>query len=222
MKHYQALIFDFDGTLANTLPDIAAAGNHVLTSMGLAAHDVDYYRNVVGDGQVAFIKKILRPEDCTQENIEKFSELYSTYFSAHADTLTTPFPGMVDAVQKLRAAGYKLAVLTNKNDAFANRSARRYFGDGAFDFVRGGVKGFPLKPAPDGAFLVCEAIGVKPADCLFIGDGYHDVRTGKNAGMDTLAVSWGYRPRQELVEEQPTYLVDSVDEMLRLLLEGRA
>lgn len=220
---YKACIFDLDGTLANTLYSIAGFSNRALHECGYPEIEPERYRRIVGDGVVVQLQRMMDavcPNGWTPEEEQNVRLLYDRYYNADPMKDIRTYPGMLQLLQALRANGLKTAVFSNKPDSWAQPIIEKLFPAGAFDAVRGKCDGVPRKPAPDGALLLAQTLGVQPAECLYIGDTNTDMQTGANAGMDTVGVLWGFRDRQELEAAHACAVASEPKEVLQIALHG--
>jgi phosphoglycolate phosphatase len=204
----KAMVFDMDGTILHTLPDLAKITNLALAEMGFPLRTQEEVLTYVGNGADRLIDQATpataSKEQCAQ-TLKRWRELYLE----EGDQLTEPFPGMADALRALRARGVKTAVLSNKFDAAVRRLAEEYF-PGLFDTARGEIPPIPRKPDPTSLLQVCEELGVDPADTAYVGDTSVDVEVARNAGTYAVGVSWGYDKALPLpLEELDAYVQDA-------------
>ncbi|MGA0369178.1 MAG: HAD family hydrolase [Kiritimatiellia bacterium] len=212
-----AVLFDLDGTLVDSLQDIAASMNQVLTRRGFPEHPVEAYRFFVGDGMEMLARRCLPAEtdiSCSliEDLVREMKETYATQWRNHPD----PYPGIREMLRGLTRAGLRLGVFSNKPESFTREMVFHVFGEEIFETVRGAREGVPVKPAPDGARAILAAWGLKPEQVLYVGDTNTDMATGKNTGMFTVGVTWGFRDRQELEAGGADGVVDHPDEILRM------
>ena len=202
----KAIMFDLDGTLIDSLPDIAAAMNRTLARYGLATHSLDAYRYLVGDGVVNLSRRAVGTH---QEYTQRVMQDYQQDYAHHCACLTHPYDGIPETLHALRGAGYLIFVFSNKDQADAEQVCAHYFPDFPFDCVRGRQEHIPVKPAPDGAMQILDAFRLSPDDCWYVGDTNTDMRCGANAGMETIGVLWGFRDKEELVESGARHIAAS-------------
>ena len=196
---FKGVIFDLDGTLLDTLRDLADAANASLSHYGYPEHPVDAYRYFVGDGLQTLVQRIL-PDSATEYDIkklmEKFTELYTTMWNIH----TAPYPGVLEMLNSLAGEGCLLSVLSNKPHQFTQLCVKSLFPEVAFAFVYGNREGVAKKPDPVGALEIAEKMNLSVNEILYVGDTATDMQTGNRAGMKTVGVEWGFRTREELEE----------------------
>ncbi len=215
MRMYKLVIFDLDGTLLNTLGDLAAAGNHALEQMEKPQHPVEAYKLFVGNGIPNLVHRIL-PEGHTDDEHEKCLALFNEYYSAHKSDRTVPYSGMKELLERLGEQGVTCVVNTNKAHEFSAELLKAAFGDLVRDLIGFGV-GYPAKPAPDAAAELCRRYGVEKREALYVGDSSVDMQTAAAAGIDACAVLWGFRSYEELSAFAPRYMVSSAEELLEII-----
>jgi phosphoglycolate phosphatase len=207
----RAAIFDLDGTLADTLADIATAMNRALASLSLPPHDLAAYRVFVGEGVEHLADRALPPgrADLRPELIERYLARYDeVYLDA-----SVPYPGIVELLDALAARGMPLAVFSNKPHAATQKLVSALFGDTRFVSVAGRKPDVPKKPDPTGALAVARQVGIAPADFIFVGDTAIDMQTAVAAGMIPVGVRWGFRP-EELTANGARFVVATPSDIL--------
>lgn len=212
---YRLVIFDLDGTLLNTLDDLAATGNHTLKTLGYPTHPVEAYRHFVGNGIPNLVHRML-PEGHTDEQHEQCYKLYQEHYSKHKTDLTVPYEGIVELVKKLDSLGIVCCVNTNKSHEFARELVQRFFGD-SIKAVIGQGSGFPLKPSPDAALEFCRRYDIPKENALYVGDSNVDMQTAAAAGIDACAVLWGFRDREELEAYAPEHIAENIIQLRRII-----
>ena len=216
---YQTVLFDLDGTLLNTIADLAAAGNHVCRENGWPEYTVDQFRAMVGHGIRNLVIQF-SPEDRREAaEVDRTLAQFSAYYGAHSMDRTAPYPGIPELLDRLRAAGLRLAVCSNKADDFSVDLIEHYF-PGRFALVRGKRPGVPVKPDPAIVHGMLADLRAAPAGAIFVGDSGTDIRTGHNAGLPACGVTWGFRSRASLVEAGADFLADTPAQLEQLLLAG--
>ncbi|MBL9157643.1 MAG: HAD-IA family hydrolase [Verrucomicrobiales bacterium] len=196
----KAVLFDLDGTLLDTLQDLATSGNEVLAGRGLPPHPLDAYRTFIGNGMVNLARDVFPPEmrPETEEQIAAVLEEYRAAYSRNWTKTTVPFPGIAGVLDRLVADRIPIGVVSNKAHDFTLQCVETFLGDWKWDVLIGAREGHPRKPDPAGALEAAAVLGVAPEDCLFVGDSDVDMMTAKAAGMRAIGVSWGFRPVEEL------------------------
>lgn len=211
----KAYIFDFDGTLVNSLPSIAYFANKALNKFGLPSISDERYKMLVGNGAVSLTKRMLREVNAEPSMFDAvYHEYYDTY-DQNFSYLTEPYDGIVDMLKELKKRGCKTAIVSNKPHITTAKICEELFGD-LIDICRGQVEGCPIKPDPTAVFEVIEQLGVEKEDCVYCGDTITDMETGKNAGLYTVGVLWGFRDLDELKSGEPQIIVSHPDEILKI------
>ncbi len=193
-----AMLCDLDGTLLDTLTDLADAANRVLAEAGLPIHPLSAYRGFIGDGSRRLITRALPQDRRNPDTVDAFLERFKADYGANWKSATRPYPGIRELLQTLTRRGIPLAVVTNKPQEFAECCLAHFFADVTFRAVRGQTGNRPLKPDPAPALDAAAQLGVAPATCLMLGDSGVDMQTARGAGMLPLGASWGFRPVAEL------------------------
>ena len=193
-----ALIFDLDGTLLDTLQDLAIAVNTVLKANGFPAHPIDAFRYFVGRGVNYMLEQALPEDQRDAEKINKYVAEFSAYYAEHWADYTRPYTGVPELLKKLSAQGLPLAVLSNKPHDFTVQCVKQLLGDIPFAFVWGHQKMYPRKPEPDSALALADLLHSDPKDIMFVGDTSIDMQTATRAGMYAAGVAWGFRTVDEL------------------------
>ena len=216
------ILWDLDGTLIDTLDDLGAAVSHTLRLRGLPTHGRDEYRRMVGHGVRNLVKRALEASGTQIEDtpggealVDEALADFKVYYSAHIDVYSKPYPGMPELIAELNAAGVKMAVVSNKFQEGTDHLIREFFPKIRFAAILGNRPGFPLKPDPA---IVEEALAradVSRSEALLIGDSPTDMHTAENGGIDSLAVSWGYRTREDLAAYR---IVESVADLRKIIL----
>ncbi len=212
----KAVIFDLDGTLLNTLGDLTAAVNHALTAHGFPLRTEGEVRTFVGDGVKELIARSC-PPGTHEETRRAALEAYLPYYAAHNADRTAPYPGVMDLLIALKAAGYRLAVVSNKHAPGVKALCGRFFGD-YLDVAVGQDGARPPKPAPDSLLYAMEQMGVSPEDVWYVGDSAQDVQTARAAGVKCAAVTWGFQDEGRLLAEKPTALTHTAEELKATIL----
>ena len=214
---YDLVIFDLDGTILDTLDDLAAAANAALAQGGYPQRTRDEVRRFIGNGVARLMKRALpegSPDDVCSLALQRFNDYYARHLNDH----TVPYDGIADLFASLRGAGVRVAVNSNKPDAAVQSLCRDHF-DGLIEMALGERPEIPRKPAPDGARRIMEALGVSAERTLYVGDGDSDILTAEKAGVDGAWVSWGFRRREELTGLRIPHAFDSIASLKTFLLE---
>ena len=208
------VIFDLDGTLLNTISDLGAACNHALERMGFPPHPIQAYNFMVGNG----VRKLLeRAEpDADEEQIEEMPKYFREYYDEHCCDATRPYPGVPELLEQLTAEGVSVAVATNKYQSAASHIITHFFPQIPFVAVLGQVADRPTKPDPSIVFTVLSEHPNPKADTLFVGDSAVDIETARRACIDSVGVTWGFRPVTELRKACADHLVSTPAEILRI------
>lgn len=220
-RRFQTILFDCDGTLLNTIDDLAAAGNHVCELHGWAPYSIDEYKRKVGNGQRVLASRIVPAELAANEAlVNQVYEEFCAYYAQHKEDHTGAYPGIIEAVSDLAERGIKMGVLTNKDQDAAQVLVDRHFA-GLLPVVQGRVDGIPAKPDPAMTHALMERLRADPLTTLMVGDTSVDVASGVNAGIDACGVLWGFRDRAELEEAGARWVVATPAELVALVLDER-
>ncbi len=211
------IIFDLDGTLLNTIEDLAAATNQALLRLGYPQHPTPAYLRFVGNGINKLFERALPPAARTQENILRVRSLFVPYYNQHGADLTSPYEGIVALLEALQTRGIKLAVASNKYQEATAELVKHYFPQIAFSAVLGQREGLPTKPDPLFVQEILKQTGVSAVHTLYVGDSDVDMQTALNAGVDACAVTWGFRTRAELAAYRPKYMANAPQDILQML-----
>ena len=212
------VIFDLDGTLLDSLEDIAASTNYALQQMGQPTHPVGSYKSFVGNGIAKLFERALPEEERSSENITRMRELFTAWYHEHMTDATRPYEGLPELLAELHQKGLKLAVASNKYHAATERLVAHYFPDLPFVSVLGHRNGTAAKPDPAIVQEILDLSGIAPQQTLFIGDSGVDMQTAINSDTIACGVSWGFRSRSELESFNPPFLVDNATELREVLI----
>lgn len=210
----QAVLFDLDGTLLNTLEDIADSMNRALSENGLPEHPLNAYRYFVGDGVKTLAK---RATGFKEDMVPTVQKAYQSHYAAGCRNKTRPYEGVVKMLAVLMQRGLKLCVFSNKPHPDTLNVMAYYFPDMRFDLVRGQKENVPVKPDPTGAFEIARELDIPPENFLYVGDTGVDMACANAAGMIPVGALWGFRPREELIEHHARHLIEKPEELLALL-----
>lgn len=210
-------IFDLDGTLINTIADLASSTNYALSKCGFPTHHTSEYKFFVGNGINKLFERSLPEGEKTEVNILKIRAEFIPYYDIHNADESRPYDGIPEILDKLQSQGIMLAVASNKYHSATQKLIKHYFPDINFIKVLGQREGKNPKPDPDIVFDILNAAGVDKKDVLYIGDSGVDMQTAKNAGVISVGVTWGFRPLSELKQFSPDYIIKHPQEILSLI-----
>lgn len=213
----QLVIFDLDGTLINSVADLGQATNHALQLHGFPMHDLSKYNYFVGNGVAKLIERALPEQFRDAATIEKVKSDFLDYYMRHKTDLTRPYDGIPELLHALQEKGVKIAVASNKFIAGTQALVKGFFPDIDFCAVLGQREGVPIKPDPYIANEAMQLAGVDRGDCLYVGDTATDMQTASNAGLESVGVSWGFRPVSELKDAGAAHIIDKPAELLSLV-----
>ncbi len=217
MPRYRAVLFDLDGTLLDTLEDLADSYNAALEQCGFPSRPLQNYRYYVGDGVENAVRRALPAGAADPETVERVATLAREEYRKRWDEKTRPYDGVPEMLRGLADRGLKLAVLSNKDHAFTEQCVDGLLGEWDFDCVLGVGNGVPIKPDPTGARMVMEALCVPAEDFLYLGDTATDMRTAVAAGMCPVGALWGFRDAEELRNAGAKHLISDPRDLLGLL-----
>lgn len=213
-------IFDLDGTLLNTIEDLAEACNHALEMCGFPVRELEEYNTLVGRGIYNLFKGALPPSARSEDMIMKMKGYFLPFYDMHKSDRTRPYDGIYGMLDTLSSAGIKLAVASNKYQDGTEKLVGKYFGKYRFEKVIGQRDGHPIKPDPMIVMEAMEAAGIGNRDeVVYCGDSDVDMQTGINSGVTTIGVLWGFRTREELQAYNPWAIADSPEQLAGLILD---
>ena len=211
----RAVIFDLDGTLLDTLDDLADAGNATLAALGYPTHPVASYRQFVGNGVATLVERVL-PEGAQHDFDRALARMREEY-AVHWKIKSRPYPGIPEMLDALVEKKIPLCVLSNKPDQFCQLTMEHFFGRWPWAVVMGESEQFPRKPDPAGALAIAERLGIAPGEFLFLGDSPMDVACALNAGMNPVGATWGFREKATLKEAGGKIFIDKPQDLLNIL-----
>ena len=212
---YKAVLYDMDGTVLDTLADLTDAVNVSLRRFGLPEQPAMHVRDVLGNGARRLIMGCL-PEGTDERTADAVLEFYKPYYDAHCREKTAPYPGIIELMQRLRDAGVKQAVVSNKPDGAVKELAELFFG-GLIESAVGESETVRLKPCPDAVLAAAKLMGADREECVYVGDSEVDIETARRAGMDCISVAWGFRDEDMLRAEGAACIVHSAEELFEAL-----
>ncbi|MDE6402820.1 MAG: HAD family hydrolase [Muribaculaceae bacterium] len=213
------VIFDLDGTLLNTIADLGCACNHALTAMSFPTHDLTQYPFMVGNGITRLIERALPPDNRDETTVMTARKHFLNYYEVHCTDLTTPYDGIDKLLQQLVANDIKVAVASNKYQAGVTKLISHFFPDTPWVAVEGQRENRPIKPDPSIVHDIMTVAGVNAGDVLYVGDSGVDIDTAANAALESVGVTWGFRPESELRDHHARYIAHDTTAILALALE---
>lgn len=213
---YKGVIFDLDGTLLDTIGDLADAMNHVLGRLGFPGHNIDTYKLLVGDGMENFVTKALPEEHRTKELIGRYVKELIREYDESALEKTKPFEGVKVLLKELHKRGIKLAILSNKTDKLAKNNVANLLPEELFEIVLGARPNIPNKPDPTSALEIAEILQLKPSEIVYLGDTNTDMKTASAAGMFPVGALWGSRTAEELTTGGAKKLLEKPIDLLEM------
>ncbi len=216
----KAIIFDLDGTLIDSLTDIALCMNEVLEKLNYPTHDINKYNYFVGDGALVLTQNAL-PKNSSQEEINKVLEHFKELYDLGIHNNTKPYEGIRELLRALESSVLKVGILSNKPHAFTLKYAQKFFSDFTLEEVHGQKENVPKKPHPAGALDIANAFRLKPCEIVYVGDTATDIKTAKNAGMQSIGVLWGFRTKEELVENGADYIVETPQQIWDIIQKNQ-
>ncbi len=215
MSNKKCVIFDLDGTLLYTLEDLKNSVNFALKESGFSQRSLDEVRQFVGNGIENLMRKAV-PDNITEEEFKACFESFKAHYKIHSEDNTKEYDGITDALKVLKNDGYLIAVVSNKADFAVKTLCDKYF-QGLLNVAFGEREGIKRKPCPDSVNEVTKILGVSKENCYYVGDSEVDVKTAHNAGIKCIACTWGFREKSVLENENPEYIIDSPEEILRIV-----
>ncbi len=210
------IIFDLDGTLLNTIADLAQSTNHALNLLGYPTHQEEEYKFMVGNGINKLFERALPEQDRNELNVLRVRKEFIPFYDEHDTDKSQPYPGIKEMLAQLQKSNYMIAVASNKYQAATSKLIAHYFPEIHFTAIFGQREGVTPKPDPKIVDDILEIAKVNKEEVLYVGDSGVDMQTALNAGVTACGVTWGFRPRQELEKFKPDYLVDHAEEILQL------
>lgn len=216
MSQIKAILFDLDGTVNDTVTDLAVSVNYALNKNGLPTHPVDSYKLFAGNGMRIMVQRAM-PDDQKEGTLyEQVVADYAAYYALHSMDNTKPYDGVCELLDELRSMGYLTAVVTNKPHVQAVPLIAQMLPD-KFDVVIGQQEGVPSKPDPAMPLMAMKQLGVTPEECVFVGDSGVDILTGLNSGAYPVGVLWGFRGREELLQNGAKELISKPCQLIDIL-----
>ena len=209
------IVFDLDGTLLDTLEDIAISANFALVSLGFEAQEREKYRYFVGEGVFKLFENIFASNPQTPELIQNAVSLFESHYAKQFNQNTKLYEGISKMLTFLQKRGFTMAILSNKPDSFVKMCVFKYLNKWQWEVVYGARENIPRKPNPQGAIDIAESLHVNPQECYYLGDTSTDMLTANRAGMIAIGALWGFRDEAELVENGAKYIVKEPSELIK-------
>lgn len=207
------IVFDLDGTLVNSLADLAAATNISLKKFGYPEHELEKFRYFVGDGVPKLLERAVPESERSAERLAEMKKCFDAYYNTHFADNTNPYDGIPQLLVEIKKLGYKMAVASNKPDEFTKEIVNTFF-EGVFDIIQGKAPDTEKKPAPDIVLKIMKKLNASAEDTVMVGDSNVDIFTAKNAGIKSIGCLWGFRTRQELEEAGADYIAEKPSDIL--------
>jgi len=215
MKKYEAVIFDMDGTILNTIDDLTNSMNEALCNNGFNPRTIEEIKSFIGNG-IFRLTSLSVPENTSEEKLNEVFRDFKVIYANHSADLTRPYDGIIETIKKIRVLGYKTAVVSNKYNAVVIELCDKYF-KGLFDTMVGEQENIKRKPNPDEINMALKTLGINRDKAIYIGDSEVDKETAKNSKLDFIAVSWGYRTKEFLKSLEIQNIADTPDDILKYL-----
>ena len=214
---FPAIIFDLDGTLLDTLKDLADSMNRILNSKGFPAHPVDSYKFFVGDGIEKLVRRTLPDNERKEETIRECIGLMRDDYSRNWNISTQPYPGIETMLNRLKKTGLRMSILSNKPDDFTQLTVSYFLSKWNFEVIMGIKDGMPKKPDPRLVFEISKKMSLDPADFLYVGDTATDMKTAISSGAYPAGVLWGFRDKEELLKSGAKAILEKPDDIFKIL-----
>lgn len=214
---YRAILFDLDGTLLNTLQDVADAVNKGLSSLSFPQHTTEAYKTIIGEGRDVLVRRALPVDHRDDETALKLLNMVNAEYQIHWSDNTRPYPGIPELLDALAAKHIKIAVLSNKADDLTNLCVTKLLSQWRFTLVAGAKPSVPNKPDPTAALQIAKQLDISPAEFLYLGDSDIDMKTANRAGMYAIGAGWGFRSEQELLGAGAKVVIKHPSELLKYL-----
>ncbi len=216
-NRFPAVLFDLDGTLIDTLDDLADSVNAALSQLGFATHELAHYKTAVGDGAEVMIYRSLPQDERSEEIVSRAFALLIDEYSRRWNAKSRPYDGIPEMLDHLEKADVEKCILSNKPDASTQKVVRHFLSRWNFRVIRGALPEQPIKPDPGSALEIAESVGIAPREWLYVGDTDTDMQTAKAAGMFALGVTWGFREAEELEKNGADLIIDRPDAIIKLI-----
>ncbi len=212
------VIFDLDGTLVDSIYDLADCVNLALRKFGLSENTLSEYYSFVGNGMEHLVRTSMKSEESNDELYQKVRQDFDLLYREHCNDKTVPYAGVAELLSRLEEAKIKTAVLTNKAEEFVDGILKKCFPNHNFSVAWGNKEGRKRKPDPEALLKLVEESGFEVSDCVYVGDSEVDINTAKNAGMDLVCVLWGFRSKEQLKDSSADIMVSDADELFEAII----
>ena len=217
MQHIKLVIFDLDGTLLNTLSDLAHSVNYALKKCKFPIHPIESYKLFVGNGISKLLERSLPENQKTEQNIARLKAFFLAYYNVHYMDFTEPYEGVHELLKTLKYKGLKLAVASNKYQTATEKLIHHFFSDITFTAIFGQREGVPVKPDPAIVSDILQIASVTPEETLYIGDSGVDMKTASNSGVTPIGVTWGFRSREELETAGASFIANTTNDIVAIV-----
>lgn len=217
----KAIIFDLDGTLINSLTDIALCMNEVLAKLNYSTHKIEDYNYFVGDGAMVLSENVL-PKTASKEQVQEVFEEFKNLYDQNVYENTQPYEGILTLLKNLENANFKLGILSNKPHKFTLKYAQKFFSQFNIEEIHGQKEHIEKKPNPTGALNIAKSFNLHPNEIFYVGDTSTDMKTATNAQMKSIGVAWGFRPVRELVEHRADFIANSPEELFDIARQNQS
>lgn len=211
----KAVIFDLDGTILNTIADLATSVNYALVQKGYKARSIEEIRSFIGDGIAKLVERAIG-FPLYDADLKDMIVLFKEYYNHHYMDATIPYKNIIELMKELKKRGISLAVLSNKYDSAVKSLCEAFFHD-LLDECIGEGPGVPKKPDPKGLIMLLDKMDISPEEALYVGDSGGDITVSQFAGVSSVAVTWGFRTKEELAKFKPTYFIDAPLELISII-----
>ena len=215
----QLVIFDLDGTLLNTIDDLGHAANYALEKCGYPTHNISSYPFMVGNGITKLLERVLPEDERNSANVERLRKEFLLYYGEHMTDCTRPYPGIVELLDSLRARNIAVAVASNKYQAAVTRLINHFFPMVEWSAIEGQKDDMPTKPDPSIVFEILAEVPTPKSEVLYVGDSGVDMETARRACVESVGVTWGFRPVKELTDAHAEHIANTAADVLRLAID---
>ncbi len=213
----KGVIFDLDGTLLDTILDLSDSMNRTLEHYGLPVRDISHHKKSVGNGIRKYSERCIPKDMLNSDFLDEFVSKVVNDYRINSMVKTKPFDGILELLTFLEQNGIVINILSNKRDDFVKELTLHYFKNFNFKCAVGELSGISKKPSPDASLKIAKECGLSPCEIIFIGDSIYDIQTGKNSGMKTIAVTWGYQPESMLLSENPDFIANHPQDIINYI-----